>query len=456
MKYLRRYSEQKSNEALTTEQELALHDLCDAHFAYLYDEGFEVNITGRTRTNDRHIQSILSNTYLGNQSVYTTYIITLSSRKSFQLEDVKDYFEGLLDSLKKNNVNIYGISVKGISHYSFSSNHVNNLDFITNKELVKVNGMTMTINTPSAGKQIKQTLTSVSVEVLEYDLAKTQALNESKDTFLDLDQLRDFCEGNLVYLLDDGFEVSVRPKQFKLAGLIYNKILVRVMKPYREPGSTLTNLTSFRITDEFKDYVIPFLQRIKSNYDVVSIVFGSYLDALRSTRYKNILINDVNEIESLSGYISCVDIEIRDVEKQVLKESYSGSEEDWIEFKYKLQDYCDSNLVYLLDEGIEVYINPQKSSNKFLVSILKRESNGFHLEELNLDEIKDYIIPFLKRIKQEYNVKNILITNLKSTNYGKIEDYPSTAWLAYHKINNPDELDKLSGTLEIITFEVLM
>ena len=31
MKYLRRY-----NEALTADQQLALQDLCDAHFAYLY------------------------------------------------------------------------------------------------------------------------------------------------------------------------------------------------------------------------------------------------------------------------------------------------------------------------------------------------------------------------------------------------------------------------------------
>ncbi len=444
MKYLRRY-----NEALTNEQELALHDLCDAHFAYLYDEGFEVDITKRTRTNDRHIQRILSNTYSGNQSAYTTYIIRLSSRKSFQLEDVKDYFEGLLDSLKSNNVNIYGISVKGISGYSYGSNYADNLDFITNKELAKVSGMTMTINTPSGGKQVRQILTSVSVEVLEYDLARAQVLNESFPGKRHVDReymetLTDFCEGNLAYLLDDGFEVIVKPKQFD------DKILVRIWKPSKD-----RNMTSARITDEFKDYVIPFLQRLKSNYDVASIVFNTYLEELRSTRYKNILINDVSEVEPLSGYISCVDIEIREVEKQILKESYSGSEEDWKEFEYKLQDYCDSNLVYLLDEGIEVYINPQKYSNKFIVNILKRESDGFHLEDLSLDEIKDYIIPFLKRITKDYNVTDIFLMGFK-INRPKAEKMMMDYKPVNYKINNPDELDKLSGTFRSITFDVLI
>jgi hypothetical protein len=215
-------------------------------------------------------------------------------------------------------------------------------------------------------------------------------------------------------------------------------------------------ISMFRITDEFKDYVIPFLQRIKSNYDVASIVFNTYLEELRSTRYKNILINDVSEVEPLSGYISCVDIEIREVEKQILKESYSGSEEDWKEFEYKLQDYCDSNLVYLLDEGIEVYINPQKYSNKFIVNILKRgESDGFHLEDLSLDEIKDYIIPFLKRITKDYNVTDIFLMGFK-INRPKAEKMMMDYKPVNYKINNPDELDKLSGTFRSITFDVLL
>lgn len=40
MKYLRRY-----NETLTADQQLAaLQDLCDAHFAYLYDDGYKVSV----------------------------------------------------------------------------------------------------------------------------------------------------------------------------------------------------------------------------------------------------------------------------------------------------------------------------------------------------------------------------------------------------------------------------
>lgn len=312
MKYLRRY-----NEALTKEQGLALQDLCDAHFAYLYDEGFELAITERRRTADRHIQSILSNTYLSNQPIYTTYIITLSNKRSFQVEDVKDYFESFLDNLKRNNVNIYGISVKGISHYSYGSNHADNLDFITNDELAKVSGMTMTINTPSRGKEVRQILTSVSVEVLEYDLARAQVINEA----------------------------------------------------------------------------------------------------------------------------------------------FAYSDEKWEEMELDLEEYCNSNLAFLLDEGFEIYINPQKTIDKFYVTLYKPKdytNEDFGRQRFELDDIKDHIIPFMNRLTKDYNVDSILLIGFeRKVSRHELFDFhdhlPSNV-----KIENPDDLENLSGTLQYFNFEIYL
>lgn len=311
MKYLRRY-----NEALTADQQLALQDLCDAHFAYLYDEGFELAITERSRTADRHTQSILANTYLANsQKTFTTYIITLSNRKSFQIEDVKDYFESFLDSLKRNNVNIYGISVKGISSYSYGSNHADNLDFITNDQLVKIEGMT-NINTPSRGKEVRQLLTSVSVEVLEYDLARAQVINEAF--------------------------------------------------------------------------------------------------------------------------------------------SFSYSDDKWEEMELDLEEYCNSNLAFLLDEGFEIYINPQITIDKFYVTLYKSKdytNQDFGRQPFELDDIKDYIIPFMNRLTKDYNVDSILLIGFvinRPPDQKMMMDYKPYN----HKIKSPDDLENLSGTLNYFNFEI--
>lgn len=310
MKYLRRY-----NEALTTDQQLALQDLCDAHFAYLYDEGFELAITERRRTADRHIQSILANTYLANsQNTFTTYIITLSNRKSFQVEDVKDYFEPFLDSLKRNNVNIYGISVKGISHYSYGSNHADNLDFITNDQLAKVSGMTMTINTPSRGKEVRQLLTSVSVEVLEYDLARAQVINEAfsysgeKWEEMELD-LEEYCNSNLAFLLDEGFEIYINSQK------TIDKFYVTLYKP-KDYTNEDFGRQRFEL-DDIKDHIIPFMNRLIKDYNVDSIFLVGFVinrppDQKMMMDYKPYThkIKSPDDLENLSGTLHYFNFEI--------------------------------------------------------------------------------------------------------------------------------------------------
>ena len=66
-------------------------------------------------------------------------------------------------------------------------------------------------------------------------------------------------------------------------------------------------------------------------------------------------------------------------------------------FEDNLQDFCDTYLAYLKDEGFNIYIN---SSGWFdgrgEISIFQRNQDGFILDDFYWDEVKDHVIPFLQ------------------------------------------------------------
>ena len=81
--------------------------------------------------------------------------------------------------------------------------------------------------------------------------------NESNSAGLTEEQVQDFCEMNLAYLLDDGLKVLVSPDYFDLKVIDYKVTL------------------SFRLLDkrwgQIKDQVIPFLTHLRNEYDLVTM-----------------------------------------------------------------------------------------------------------------------------------------------------------------------------------------
>ncbi len=73
-------------------------------------------------------------------------------------------------------------------------------------------------------------------------------------------------------------------------------------------------------------------------------------------------------------------------------------------FENNIQDFCDTYLAYLKDEGFDIYIN---SSGWFdgqgEITILRRNENGFILDDYSWDEVRDHVIPFLQMLYKEYN-----------------------------------------------------
>jgi hypothetical protein len=73
-------------------------------------------------------------------------------------------------------------------------------------------------------------------------------------------------------------------------------------------------------------------------------------------------------------------------------------------FEDNLQDFCDTYLAYLKDEGFNIYINSSGwTDGQGEITILRRNEDGFTLDEFSWNEVKDQIIPFLQMLYKEYN-----------------------------------------------------
>ena len=71
-------------------------------------------------------------------------------------------------------------------------------------------------------------------------------------------------------------------------------------------------------------------------------------------------------------------------------------------FTEELQEFCEMNLAYLLDDGVEVQV---MDTTKILVLLDVKSKVKIKFDEAkSWDEVKDYIIPFLTRLNNKYEL----------------------------------------------------
>ena len=109
------------------------------------------------------------------------------------------------------------------------------------------------------------------------------------------------------------------------------------------------------------------------------------------------------------------------------------------EFKQELQEFCEINLAYLLDDTVDLYVTNASDWDEY-----SSWQEDLHRIQLNItlpfgtlaeyniprrspkkwNEIKDHMIPFLIRLNKEYEVINPvhLDTTLTHNTKNKIED----------------------------------
>ena len=86
------------------------------------------------------------------------------------------------------------------------------------------------------------------------------------------------------------------------------------------------------------------------------------------------------------------------------------------DYLYQLKDFCESNRVYLLDEGFQLKYDTDPMNFPELIVIKHRGDAGVNvkiicpnyrnskLPNTHWSDIKDYIIPFLQRLCNEYKL----------------------------------------------------
>jgi len=78
-----------------------------------------------------------------------------------------------------------------------------------------------------------------------------------------------------------------------------------------------------------------------------------------------------------------------------------------------IRDFCETNLAYLMDEGFELEITeiPLRKMVGYKIKIVgydmfKEGERGYDQKYYHWDQLKDHIIPFLKRLSDKYYIMN--------------------------------------------------
>jgi len=72
----------------------------------------------------------------------------------------------------------------------------------------------------------------------------------------------------------------------------------------------------------------------------------------------------------------------------------------------ELQDFSETHLAYLLDDGYEIYVKEDRDSLLFALTIPSDISTeeDYDAGEFKWNDIKDHFIPFLIRLNNKYSV----------------------------------------------------
>lgn len=229
-------------------------------------------------------------------------------------------------------------------------------------------------------------------------------LNESFDRW-SRDQkaeLKDYCEDNLAYLMDEGFKIrigqNIAPNAVNYDEKLYKQGITLIPNPELHNVSIQITKRWMEEKEDFfwndvEDQIIPFIMRLEKKYDIQKIRF------LGEDNFHYIKDNFEEELDNQPiKSVRYIDIFLSD-EKEQLNESISQKEE--------IEDFCDTHLAYLTDEGFYIEYEERYGGHFTDVTIRhsKREDNKYS-HDFSWDEIKDRFIPFLQMLSKEYKLFN--------------------------------------------------
>lgn len=250
----------------------------------------------------------------------------------------------------------------------------------------------------------------------------------------EVNDLQDFCEMYLAYLIDDDFKVNVSRVQF---GTFKNSFSIVIESEI--PVSW----------DQIKDKLVPFLEMLKKNYN-----FGVYPEQRfnfhESWSDKSIMFDlegrtdkiDIDELiedKPTYGYprpgkylrgITKMEItvhpkDLNESRHEVLTDPKRYS----FEFQEELKDFCEIHLAYLVDDGYSIRIATntmslkrfdEQNDNQIYASLVDCDEEIMDTiddpRNFNWDSIKNSFIPFIQHLSKQYNIGKIYFYGYPSTN----------------------------------------
>jgi hypothetical protein len=126
----------------------------------------------------------------------------------------------------------------------------------------------------------------------------------------------------------------------------------------------------------------------------------------------------------------------------------------------ELQEFCDMNLAYLIDEGFKIKIVSDKYSKRLYFT--KGNGEGYDSETFEWDEIKNSFIPFLTLLERRYGSSYRLgesMYRLLTITYVEFNDEGERCGLDTDMISLDDIIDVNDGDVgidSIICIEIIL
>lgn len=229
-------------------------------------------------------------------------------------------------------------------------------------------------------------------------------LRESNDYTLSYDEseeLKNFCELNLSYLIDDGYNIDISEITYDRSKGDKNTYILF----YKRFSDTRRNGTcrEFYLNDEVKDSLIPFIEILSNSYNIGSKVicqlWGKYkitddklctlaeldterLGSLRSIWIKIDSLKELNESQKMS-------------KMQILQQKTKNKTEE-------LKEFCNSYLAYLLDDHQLEFHNYFSYYVRGTYTQIKLTCKGNNY--ISWSETKDDIISFFEMLISNYDI----------------------------------------------------
>ena len=254
-----------------------------------------------------------------------------------------------------------------------------------------------------------------------------------------LSSLQDFCEMNLVYLMDDGLQVSCEKHPVSREDMDMTYLSAVTLRYPLAPGTW--ELLVQKDWNDIRDQVIPFFTRLNSEYNVITfdqlpiaqssslfkgrvnnsqVQFGCRRRVLVNPALsnggfrKNFTVDDVikdrldlgnNLIVEIRFYVSCNDEVIVPVKRSIGSrvKKFLGFNESVGNLQDELNDVCDTCLSPLVDDGFSYEVTPTWNG-EFVIRLSKLESNGLIPELYDYAEVMDRFIPLVRMLSTRYDM----------------------------------------------------